>query len=324
MLGTTFYGNNLQAPRWMGDYGTREHLEAWPALLDPTQFTDSSGVPITVTASAIQGATSVTVSALTPSLYPATTIIGSGNILIPNGSVIDLGGAKFARLAADAKVGDTTLTVSALPTALAGTETGVYNPYPNRKTIPSGTIVGRTFAQRDAGNPFHAGLVTDDELFLVAYDVIDANRDSSATLYRHRSLVKENYLPNYATLSAAGADVQTITITGTPTGGTFTLTFNGATTTPLAFNASTAAVQTALQALGTIGASNATVTGTAGTSYVVTFAAALAGVVQPLIQADGSSLTGGTPAIAVAHTTTGGTPLLSYLRTFYRCIKGKD
>src|ERR1035438_9089160 len=38
---------------------------------------------------------------------------------------------------------------------------------------------------------------------------------------------------------------QTLTETGTPTGGTFTLTFNGQTTSPLAYTASSAAVAAA-------------------------------------------------------------------------------
>jgi hypothetical protein len=102
-------------------------------------------------------------------------------------------------------------------------------------------------------------------------------------------------------------EVQTLTITGAPTGGSFSLTFNGATTPALAYNAAPAAVQTALQALSTIGAGNATVTGTAGVSYVVTFAGTLAnqnvGSLVPV-----GTFTGGTsPAITVATTTGGAT-----------------
>lgn len=100
-------------------------------------------------------------------------------------------------------------------------------------------------------------------------------------------------------------EVQTISISGTPTGGTFSLTYNGQTTAALAYNAATSVVQTALQGLSTIGAGNATVTGTAGTSYVVTFVGALAATNTPAIVAVGTFTGGTTPAIAVA-TTTGG------------------
>ena len=40
------------------------------------------------------------------------------------------------------------------------------------------------------------------------------------------------------------------------TGGTFTLTFNGQTTAPLAFNATAAQIEAALEALSNIGAGN--------------------------------------------------------------------
>lgn len=102
------------------------------------------------------------------------------------------------------------------------------------------------------------------------------------------------------------SEVQTITITGAPTGGTFSLTYQGQTTPALAYNAATAAVQTALQALSTIGAGNVTVTGTAGSSYVVTFTGTLANQNVPAIVAVGTFTGGTTPAIAVV-TTTGGT-----------------
>ncbi len=106
-------------------------------------------------------------------------------------------------------------------------------------------------------------------------------------------------------------DVQTITVTGTPTAGTFKLRFKGAITSALAFDISGAALQTALQALATIGASNATVSGSG--PYVVTFAAALAGENQPLIELDTNSLTGGsTPSVTIVHTTPGGIDDLAY------------
>ena len=46
------------------------------------------------------------------------------------------------------------------------------------------------------------------------------------------------------------------------TGGTFTLTLSGQTTAPIAYNATAAAIQTALEALSNVGAGNVQVTGT--------------------------------------------------------------
>lgn len=61
----------------------------------------------------------------------------------------------------------------------------------------------------------------------------------------------------------------TVTIGGSPSGGTFTLTFAGQTTSGIAYNAAASAVQSALEALSTVGSGNATVTGSAGGPYTV-------------------------------------------------------
>jgi hypothetical protein len=102
---------------------------------------------------------------------------------------------------------------------------------------------------------------------------------------------------------AGTAGVQTVTITGTPTGGTFTLTWNGNTTAPIAYNATASAVQSALQALP--GGSTLTATGgpLPASAVVVTLPAS---VNQSAITANGAALSGGsTPAVAVAQTTPG-------------------
>lgn len=95
---------------------------------------------------------------------------------------------------------------------------------------------------------------------------------------------------------AAVNEVQTVTLGAGWNAGTFTLSFNGALSTAIAYNASSATVQTDLQAVTTIGASNATVTGSAGGPWTVTFAAALAGAPQNLLVGNGTNLTGATGA----------------------------
>jgi len=106
------------------------------------------------------------------------------------------------------------------------------------------------------------------------------------------------------------SDVQTFTATGPPTAGTFTITKDGQTTTPIVFNASAAAIQSALQALTTIGTGNVTCTGGPinTTPVVATFAAAMANATETLMTVSNTGLTGGT--VAVAHTTVG-TPAYS-------------
>lgn len=94
---------------------------------------------------------------------------------------------------------------------------------------------------------------------------------------------------------AAGIDeVQTITFYGSPSGGTFTASFNGALTSDLAYNISSADFQTALRALPSINGANVTVSGSAGGPYTVTFTGTLAGTAVDPIVIDALLLAGGT------------------------------
>jgi len=100
------------------------------------------------------------------------------------------------------------------------------------------------------------------------------------------------------------AEVQTVTITGAPTGGTFTLTHEGATTAAIAYNASAATVRAALEALPGITPGDVTVTGSAGGPYTVTFNRGGGDVAA--LTASGASLTGGSsPGVTIATTTAG-------------------
>ena len=91
-------------------------------------------------------------------------------------------------------------------------------------------------------------------------------------------------------LEEAGFDTNAtylVTIGGNPTGGTFTLSFGGQTTAGIAFNATAAAVQAALEALSTLDAGDVTVTGTAGGPYTVKIDVAKLGT----LTGSGASLT---------------------------------
>ena len=101
---------------------------------------------------------------------------------------------------------------------------------------------------------------------------------------------------------------QTMTITGSPTGGTFTLAYQGETTSALNHNSSAATVQSALEALSSIGSGNVSCSGgdLPGTAVVVTFQGTLENTDTDPLMADGSGLTGGTsPAVTVEETTKG-------------------
>src|SRR5262249_37716280 len=88
--------------------------------------------------------------------------------------------------------------------------------------------------------------------------------------------------------------VQTVKLTGSPTGGTFPLGFGGQTTSAIAFNASAATVDSALEALSSVGSGNVVVTAAAGGGWQVRFSGTLAGQYQAKLTASGAGLTGGT------------------------------
>lgn len=101
---------------------------------------------------------------------------------------------------------------------------------------------------------------------------------------------------------------QTLTITGTPTGGDFTLTVGGQTTAAIAYNAAASAVQAALEALSTIGLGNVRCSGGAlpGTPVVIEFVQDLGTTDVALITGTFTGLTGGSsPDGAIAETVSG-------------------
>lgn len=109
---------------------------------------------------------------------------------------------------------------------------------------------------------------------------------------------------------SATNEVQSLAISGTPTGGTFTLTYDGQTTAGIAYNANAAAVQSALEALSNVATNDIVCTGGAlpGTAVTMTFSGT--GTTEETnvsqIYADGASLTGGTSPAATVTTTTQG------------------
>lgn len=106
--------------------------------------------------------------------------------------------------------------------------------------------------------------------------------------------------------AAGTAEVQTLTESGTITGGTFTITFNGQTTAAIASSATAAQVQSALEALSNIVPGDIAVTGgpVETTPLTLTFYGNLIGNVNQ-VTVDTTNLTGTTPGITVA-TATGG------------------
>jgi len=120
--------------------------------------------------------------------------------------------------------------------------------------------------------------------------------------------------------------VHTVTITGGPSGGTFTITVTvpggtGQTTVGIAYNATAGAVEDAIEALSNVGAGNVTVTGSGGGPYTIEFTGDLEKVPVTLT-ANGSGLTGGTTPDAAAAES--GTGAVSGLTDLYAVRLGLD
>jgi len=189
MARVTVEANQLTAPRWAGEGFCKELLLPGGAKVLASAFYAEDSVSVVVgAAGAAANATTVPVDAL------------SGPV--PSGTMLHFGSKKFALLTADAAEAATSITVEALPTALVDDDTAIYAGE-ETVSIPSGTLLGRTYTERANGDPFGPAADADDEFYLIAFDVTDVNNNNDVELYRHQGLVKENFLPVFSTLSTA-------------------------------------------------------------------------------------------------------------------------
>lgn len=185
------YSKDNRRAGWMGDYADRNHVLPGGGKLDSAQFIAEDGAIVKLTANAAQGAVAIAFAALTNP--------------IPAGTLLPFGVGKYARTTAPAAKGAVGVAVEALPVALNNGDQATYpGSGMKKKLVISGTFVGRTRLERDANPPvgFGPAAANDDELFLLVHDVTDADRDNDCTLYRHGSIVKENFLPGWDTMAA--------------------------------------------------------------------------------------------------------------------------
>ncbi|MGW5003245.1 hypothetical protein ACWEP8_36955 [Streptomyces hydrogenans] len=111
----------------------------------------------------------------------------------------------------------------------------------------------------------------------------------------------------YAPYAAVTNEVQTLTVTGAPTGGTFTITYSGQTTAAIAYNATAAAVQAALEALSNVNPGDIVVTGNAGGPWTLTYGGQYLGENVAAVTTTEAFTGGTTPDITIATTTGGDT-----------------
>lgn len=183
-------GPTMTSPVWAADFVGPEHLIPGGARLNAAAFNAPDAVTVTVAAGgAAVAATAVPVAAL------------SGPI--PAGTVLAFDAGGFAKLTATAAAGATSLAVEALPNALEAADAATYPGVRADRPIPSGTFIGRTYAERDSNVGFGPAVDTDDELFLVAFDVTDVVSNPDVELYRPGSAVFENLLPGWSSMATA-------------------------------------------------------------------------------------------------------------------------
>lgn len=106
------------------------------------------------------------------------------------------------------------------------------------------------------------------------------------------------------TLGVGVDEVQGITFSATPTGGSFKLNYSGEITAAILFSEGSTEVQTALNALASL--SGVTVSGSFAAGFVVTFAGNDGKQEQPILVEDSNTLTnGGAVTITITETTPG-------------------
>lgn len=182
----------------------------------------------------------------------------------------------------------------------------------------------RTSEEATADRPWLASLVGVHDANTIALDLtkfVAGVHYEAGTLFQPRNVIKSG-LPLgkitttglYAPYAGPTSEVQTVTVTGTPTGGTYTLTWSGQTTAAIPYNATAAQVKTALENLSNIEAGDLTVTGGPhpGTAMAVVFSGQFLGDDVAAMTASGTGLTGGsTPGVTIGTSTAGGTATAS-------------
>lgn len=68
--------------------------------------------------------------------------------------------------------------------------------------VESGSLIGRSRAEAEAGTGFGPAADADDEIYLLMYDVPKPAENNDADVVRHTTLIRYNYLETYAAMSA--------------------------------------------------------------------------------------------------------------------------
>lgn len=187
----TLNGFQLTSPEFCGDFLGREQLIPGGAKFDPAALALQTALTVKLSAAADAGDVEIAVDALTAAVAPGTML----NFGLPGLMAFAPNGAAQGAVA---------IAVAPLDRAIPD-NSEAYVPPTERKVLHAGTVVGRTFVERDAGAAFGLAGDADDEIAIVAFDRPDVERVSDLDLIRPFAgvIIKENFLPNFANLSPA-------------------------------------------------------------------------------------------------------------------------
>ncbi len=188
-----FSSTGYSQPDWAAEPLVAEKLVPGGAMLVPSAFNPIDYQVLTLAAGAITAGADKTLTLATALQFD-----------IPAGYILDFGAGEVATLTTGATKGVTTITGVTLAADLEGGETATFAGVSSLKKVPSGTLVGRTYTERDAGTGYgQPDVVTpDDELFLTAFEVPDLANNAEVTLVRHGTLIYENKLPGWSGLAS--------------------------------------------------------------------------------------------------------------------------
>lgn len=179
-------GSYIQ-PAWAADPIDDRNIIPGGAQLDPDKFPFSDGFKVSVSSAVVAG-NGVSI--------PVTVLTGD----IPAGYTLNFGGNKYAVLTQKATKGDAVITAN-VSAPLSGNEIANYAGVSGKKLVKAGTLVGRTYAERDSGISFSPYAAGDEEVYLLAFDTQDAQKNPDCELLRHHTLVRDHLLPGWTELS---------------------------------------------------------------------------------------------------------------------------
>lgn len=152
-----------------------------PVVTDPALLTGGASTAVVATQTAgVAAATAIPVDA---TLGP-----------IPAGTPLRFAAGVMAYVTAAAATGATSLTVDAI-TADIPDDSVAYYSRTGKKQIVSGSLIGRTLAERNAYTAYGLAVDTDDEIYFIPFDVVDANTNADCEKVRHGATIAENHLP---------------------------------------------------------------------------------------------------------------------------------